>query len=278
MAASEGSSSILSPAEIAQKAENIGVEKAQLSARSLWLLGILAGAYIALGAVFSSVSVTGMTGVWPYGFTRVIAGLTFSLGLIMVVVGGAELFTGNSLMIIACLNKKITLSSLLRNWSIVYLANFLGSILIALLMLFSRLYTFANGELGKTMLSIANSKSHESFLQAFVLGILCNMLVCLAVWLSYSAQSTSGKILAIVFPITAFIAAGFEHSVANMYTLSLGLFLQQFDVSFVNGLSLELSHLTLVNALVYNLIPVTLGNIIGGSGFVGLIYYFIYRK
>jgi formate/nitrite transporter len=167
---------------------------------------------------------------------------------------------------------------MLINWSIVYLAYFLGSILIALLILYSRLYTFANGELGKTMLTIANGKTHESFLQAFVLGILCNVLVCLAVWLSYSAQTTGGKILAIVFPITAFIAAGFEHSVANMYILSLGVLLKLFDASFVSSLSLELSQLTVVNSLVNNLLPVTLGNIVGGAGFVGVIYYFIYRK
>jgi formate/nitrite transporter len=278
MTAGDNSARLLSPFEIAQKAEDIGVDKAHLSARKLWLLGILAGAYIAFGAVFSSISVTGMTGVWPYGFTRIFAGLTFSLGLILVVVGGAELFTGNNLMIIALLSKKITLAEMLRNWSIVYLANFLGSILIALLILSSRLYTFANGELGKTMLTIANGKTHESFLQTFVLGILCNVLVCLAVWLSYSAQTTGGKILAIVFPITAFIAAGFEHSVANMYILSLGVLLKLFDASFVSSLSLELSQLTVVNSLVNNLLPVTLGNIVGGAGFVGVIYYFIYRK
>lgn len=278
MAANGESSMILSPAEITEKAEMIGAQKAKLSTQKLLLLGFLAGAYIAFGAIFSSVSITGMSGVWPYGFARVIAGLTFSLGLILVVIAGAELFTGNNLMIIALINKKMTLYALLRNWGLVYLANFVGSVTIAIMVVFSKMYTFSNGELGKTMLSIANTKANESFWPAFVLGVFCNILVCLAVWLSYSAQSTSGKILAIIFPITAFIAAGFEHSVANMYTLSLGILLKTIDPVFSAGLSLDLSHLTVLNALINNLIPVTLGNIVGGAGFVGAIYALIFTK
>ena len=275
MAAENG---ILNPAEMAQKAENIGVDKANISVQKLCWLGFLAGVYIAFGAAFSSVSITGMSGVWPYGFIRIIAGLTFSLGLILVVIGGAELFTGNNLMIIACLSGKIKLSALLRNWGIVYLANFVGSVTLAVLVVIAKMYTFSTGDLGKTMLTIAANKSKETFWQALVLGILCNILVCLAVWLSYSAQSTSGKILAIVFPITAFIAAGFEHSVANMYILSLGLLIKQFDPVFVSGLGLNLESLTIWNSLLNNLLPVTLGNIIGGAGFVGSIYYLIYKK
>jgi formate/nitrite transporter len=278
MSASEGIYNSLSPAEIANKAENIGVDKTCLSIRKMTLLGILAGAYIAFGAVFSSISVTGMSEVWPYGITRIYAGLTFSLGLILVVIAGAELFTGNNLMLLALLRKKITLKALLRNWIVVYLSNFLGSIIVALMVIGSKLYQSDNGELGKTMLSIANSKSGESFWPAFILGILCNILVCLAVWMSYSARTTGGKILAIIFPITAFIAAGFEHSVANMYILSLGLLLQNIDPSFVTGLGIVFTHLTLSNALINNLIPVTLGNIIGGAGFVAGIYAAIYNQ
>jgi formate/nitrite transporter len=219
-----------------------------------------------------------MSGVWPYGITRILAGVTFSLGLILVVIGGAELFTGNSLMIIALLNHKITFLSLLRNWGLVYVANFLGSMLIAFLVIYSRMYAFAGGELGKSMLTVANNKTNFTFLQAIILGILCNILVCLAVWLTYSTKNTGGKILAIVFPISAFIAAGFEHSVANMYILPVGLLLKSIDPVFVAGLKLDLSSLTWINAMLYNLLPVTLGNIIGGAGFVGLLYYLIYRK
>ena len=268
----------LSPKEMALKAEEIGVDKSRLSSGKLLLLGILAGAYIAFGAIFSAVAVTGMSGVWPYGITRILAGITFSLGLILVVIGGAELFTGNSLMIIALLNSKISLPSLLRNWGLVYVGNFIGSVFIALLVIYSHMYTFASGELGKSMLTIANNKTHYTFTQAILLGILCNVLVCLAVWLTYSTKSTGGKILAIVFPISAFIAAGFEHSVANMYILPAGLLLKLIDPVFVASLKLDLSSLTWFNALIYNLLPVTLGNIIGGAGFVGLLYYLIYRK
>lgn len=278
MSAGEVNFNSLTPAEIANKAEEIAVDKACLSIGKMTLLGFLAGAYIAFGAVFSSISVTGMSGVWPYGVTRIFAGLTFSLGLILVVIAGAELFTGNNLMLLAVLRKKITLKALLRNWIVVYLANFLGSITVALMVIGSKLYLADNGELGKTMLSIANSKSGESFWPAFILGILCNILVCLAVWMSYSARTTGGKILAIIFPITAFIAAGFEHSVANMYILSLGLLLQKIDPSFVTGLGTVFTHLTLSNALINNLLPVTLGNIIGGAGFVAGIYAAIYNK
>jgi formate transporter len=271
-------STSLSPKEMTLKAEDIAIAKSKLPISKLLLLGILAGAYIALGAVFSAVAVTGMSGVWPYGFTRIIAGLTFSLGLILVIVGGSELFTGNNLMIIALLHHKISFSSLLRNWGFVYLGNVIGSVIIALLVIGSRMYTFASGELGKTILNLANNKTHYSFLQAIFLGILCNILVCLAVWLTYSTQSTSGKILAIIFPITAFIAAGFEHSVANMYILSAGLFLKNLDPVFVAGLNLNLSTLTWGNALLLNLMPVTIGNILGGAGFVGLIYSLIYHE
>ena len=266
----------LTPKEMALKAEEIAVSKAQLSLPKLLFLGILAGAYIALGAVFSAVAVTGMSGVWPYGITRIAAGVTFSLGLILVVVGGAELFTGNNLMIMALLHRKISFAALLRNWGMVYIGNFVGSLIVALLVIGGRMYTFSSGEVGKTMLTLAVNKTHYTFFQAVILGILCNILVCLAVWLSYSAKSTSGKILAIIFPITAFIAAGFEHSVANMYILPVGLLLKTFDPTFVTGLKLDVSTLTWGTFFLRNLLPVTIGNILGGSGFVGVLYYLIY--
>jgi formate transporter len=278
MTVTDGMPIYLSPAEMTTKAEDIAIAKTKLSFLQQLLLGVLAGAYIALGAVFSAVALTGTTGVVPFGLTRITAGVTFSLGLILVVVGGAELFTGNNLMIIALLDHKISLGALLRNWAVVYLGNFIGSVVIALLVIGSRMYTFASGELGKTILTVANNKMHYSFIQAIFLGILCNILVCLAVWLTYSTPSISGKILAIIFPISAFIAAGFEHSVANMYILSVALFLKNFDPTFISGLTLNLGSLTWGNALLYNLLPVTLGNILGGAGFVGCIYFFIYRK
>ena len=266
----------LSPQEMAEKAVEIAEKRSRLPILRMLLLAILAGAYIAFGAVFSAVSITGMSGVWPYGFMKVTAGVTFSLGLILVVVGGAELFTGNNLMVMAWINRKITLYALLRNWVVVYIGNFIGSLVIAVLVILAKLYTFDGGDLGKTMLNIANGKTHYSFLQAMSLGILCNILVCLAVWLTYSSRSTGGKIIAIVLPIAAFIAAGFEHSVANMYILPVGLLMRSFDPTYVASLGIDLTNLTWNHFFFGNLLPVTLGNILGGSGFVGLLYALIY--
>jgi formate transporter len=267
---------LFSPQEIAARAADAGERKTHLNLLRLSLLSVLAGIYIAFGAVFSSVSITGMSGVWPYGFMKVTAGFTFSLGLILVVLSGAELFTGNSLMIISWMHRKITLAQLLGNWVIVFIGNFVGSLFIAALVLLGRLYTFSSGDLGKTMLTVANTKVQYDFVQALVLGVLCNILVCLAVWMAYSSRTTGGKILAIVFPIAAFIAAGFEHSVANMYIIPVALLVKAFDPPFVASLGLDLSALTWSNFLLRNLLPVTLGNILGGAGFVGLFYALIF--
>jgi formate transporter len=267
---------LLTPAEIAIKVSDAGIKKVALGFWKTFLLAILAGAYIAFGAVFSAVSVTGMGGVWPFGFMKVTAGITFSLGLILVVIGGAELFTGNSLMVIAWINRRITFASLMHNWLIVFLGNFAGSLMIALLVLGSKMYTFSGGELGKTMLNLANGKVHYTFVQAMLLGVLCNILVCLAVWLATSSRTTGGKVLAIIFPIAAFIAAGFEHSVANMYVIPAGLLIKFFDPVFTVSLGLDLTGLTWGSFLLKNLLPVTIGNILGGSGFVGLLYAFVY--
>ena len=266
----------LTPQEMSEKAVDVAINKTQAPFIRMFLLAVLAGVYIAFGAVFSAVSITGMSGIWPYGFMKLIAGITFSLGLILVVVGGAELFTGNNLMIMAWMNRKISMLSMLQNWLIVYVGNFVGSLVIVFLVIFARFYTFSNGELGKLMLTLANNKTHYTFTQALSLGILCNILVCLAVWLAYSSPSTGGKILAIVFPITAFIAAGFEHSVANMYIIPVGILLKWMDPSFVTSLGLDLSTLTWSRFLLNNLLPVTFGNIIGGAGFVGLVYGFLF--
>jgi len=242
------------------------------------LLAILAGMYIAFGGVISTIVATGMIGVWPYGLMKVLQGLVFSLGLILVVVGGAELFTGNMLMVIPFAARKISTVSLLRNWLVVYIGNFLGSIIVAILMLFSRTHTFASGELGKTILTIANFKMQYSFIQAFSLAILCNILVCLAVWMAFSARNTTDKIMAIVFPITAFIAAGFEHSVANMYLIPVALLLKSFDPVFALSTGLDISALNWGDFFIKNLIPVSLGNMVGGILFVGLVYFFIYNR
>jgi formate transporter len=268
----------LLPAEMARRAEFLGVRKAEAPWFTLFMLAILAGAFIALGAVFASTIATGTTGTLPFGVTKLLVGLVFCLGLILVVVGGAELFTGNNLIVMAWASGKVSTLSLLRNWLIVYLGNFVGSVGTAMLVFFSKQYTFANGAVGATALNIANGKVHLDFIQAIALGILCNALVCLAVWLTFSARSTIDKIASIIFPIAAFVAAGFEHSVANMYFIPIGILIKLYDSSFALSTGIDLSGLTWASFLVNNLLPVTIGNIIGGSVFVAAIYWSVYLR
>lgn len=276
----------LMPAEMAQKAEAIGVKKANLAFWPLFALSILAGAFIALGAIFAT-TVSAGSSTLPYGVARLLTGLVFTVGLILVIVGGAELFTGNNLIIMAFTNGKVTWQALLRNWVIVYLGNFVGSVATAVIMFLTRQYSFGNGSIGLAALNIANSKVNLEFLQAIALGIMCNAMVCMAVWLCYSARSTTDKILAIILPISGFVACGFEHSIANMYFIPLGLFIKQFaPASFWEskalvdaGISMEkFANLTWQGFFVNNLLPVTIGNIIGGAVLVGLVYWFIFLK
>jgi formate/nitrite transporter len=208
-------------------------------------------------------------------------GLAFCLGLILVVVGGAELFTGNNLIVMAWANGKVTSAAVLRNWFIVYLGNFVGSLGTVILMFFTKQYTFGASAIGITALRIGAAKVDLTFLQAIALGILCNALVCLAVWLTYSARSTLDKIFAIVFPITAFVAAGFEHSVANMYFIPYALFIKDFDPTFVAAVGDRVPNLHLLtwqSFLVNNLLPVTIGNIIGGAVLVAAVYWAIFLR
>lgn len=268
----------ISPSQIAEKAVEIGIQKTRVRIVPLLILSFLAGIYIAFGGVFSAVVATGMSGTWPFGIMKMLQGVAFSLGLILVVVGGAELFTGNMLMVIAWAHQKITSISVLRNWVFVYLGNFCGSVFLAGLFTLGKTYLLSNGELGKVLFTIANTKLNYGFLQAIVLGILCNILVCLAVWLSYSAKNTSDKILSIIFPISAFIAAGFEHSVANMFLIPVTIIIRAYDPLYAANLSIDLSKLTWMNFFFHNLLPVTIGNIIGGAVFVGLLYFFSFRN
>ncbi|MCD6401881.1 MAG: formate/nitrite transporter family protein [Anaerolineales bacterium] len=268
----------LLPKEMAQKAESIGIRKAELSTLPLFALALLAGAFIALGAIFATTVATGTSGTLPYGVTKLLVGLVFCLGLVLVVVGGAELFTGNNLIVMAWASGKISTRALLRNWTIVYLGNFVGSIGTALLIFFSKQYTFNNGGIGLTAMKIANGKVGLGFIQAIALGILCNALVCLAVWMTFSARTTVGKIAAIIFPITAFVAGGFEHSVANMYFIPMGLFIKYLDPAFTAQSGANFPNLTWTRFFINNLLPVTIGNIIGGSILVAAIYWVIYLR
>lgn len=267
----------LLPPEMARRAEYIGVRKAEAPALTTFILAVLAGAFIALGAVFATTIAAGSNAL-PFGVAKLLIGLVFCLGLVLVIVGGAELFTGNNLIVMAWASGKVSTRALLWNWAIVYAGNFVGSVGIAILIFFSRQYMFSGGAVGATVLEIANSKVGLDWIQAIFLGTLCNILVCLAVWLTFSARSTIDKIAAIIFPITAFVAAGFEHSVANMYFIPIGLFIKSFDPTFVAASGLDISSLTWGTFLLKNLLPVTIGNIIGGSFFVATIYWVVFLR
>ena len=270
--------SMPTPALMLEKASTAAVNKAKLRFGSMFILAILAGIYIAFGGVFSTLVATQTNSVWPYGFVKMLQGLVFSLGLILVIIGGAELFTGNMLMIIPFLQRKISIGELLRNWGSVYLGNFIGSLILALMIVLSGFPNFSNGLVGETMVKIADAKLHFSFLQAFMLGTLCNILVCLAVWLCYAANSLVDKAVAIIFPVSAFIAAGFEHSIANMYLIPAGLLVKSLNPTLFSQVAVDPSAFSLVNFLTQNLIPVTLGNMIGGSLFVGIAYFLIFSS
>jgi formate/nitrite transporter len=267
----------LSPQEMAEKAEAAGIRKAALSFIPLFALAVLAGAFIALGAMFATTTLAA-SATLPYGVARLLFGLVFCLGLILVVVAGAELFTGNNLIVMAWANHKISTLALLRNWLIVYVGNFVGSLGTAVLVFYSKQYTAGGGSVGEAALKIAVGKVDLGFVQAVALGILCNGLVCLAVWLTYSAHSVTDKILAIIFPVTAFVAAGFEHSIANMYYVPYALLIKAFDPAFVVAHKIDLSSLTWGSFFIKNLLPVTLGNIIGGSVLVAAMYWFIFLR
>jgi len=266
------------PPEMAERAESVGVSKARLDWPTMLALGVLAGAFIALGAVFATVA---MASPLPYAVNGLLGGLTFCLGLILVVVGGAELFTGNNLIAMAWANKKVSTAELLRSWVIVYIGNFIGAAATAAIVFVGKQYTFGAGAVGKTALTIAQTKCSLGFVQAVALGILCNALVCMAIWLCYSAHTTTDKILSIIFPISAFVACGFEHSVANMYFLPAGLLIKMRARpdfwNLIHDSAASYAGITVMGIL-RNLAAVTLGNIFGGSVMVGLVYWFVYLR
>ena len=279
--ANAGIDALLPPA-MAERAERIGVQKAGMDALRLFVLAVLAGAFIALGAVFSTVVIAGGEGVLPFGVTRLLAGLVFSLGLILVVVGGAELFTGNNLIVMAWAGGKVSTALLLRNWAIVYAGNFAGALATAAIVFASGHYLFGGGAVGAVAVKIAAAKLQLGFVEAIALGMLCNALVCLAVWLTYSARTTTDRVMVIVPPIAAFVAAGFEHSIANMYFLPIGLLIKSHAAGGfweASGLTAtQFPHLTWGAFLLWNLLPVTIGNIIGGALMVGGVYWAVYLR
>ncbi len=264
----------LMPAEMARRAEEAGVTKAAMPARRLFALAVLAGAFISLGALFSTITMTGAEGL-PFGVGRLLGGLTFCLGLVLVVVGGAELFTGNALLVIAWASRRVTNAAVLRNWSLVFAGNFVGALGTAALVAMADTHLLGGGAVGRTAVAIAVAKCSLAPVAAFARGVLCNALVCLAVWLTLSARTTTDRVLAVVFPITAFVAAGFEHSIANMYFVPYAIFLAMRDPTLFEGLA----HApTWGDFLLANLLPVTAGNVVGGGALVAATYWFVYRS
>ena len=269
---------ILTPSEIADFTVNAGIKKAGLTPAKQFLLGIMAGAFIAFGAQAANVVTHTISDV---GTAKLISGLIFPAGLMLVLMAGAELFTGNSLMILALLERKITLAKLLRSWLVVYLGNLAGGVLVAYLIFWSGQLNYTGGLLGGITLKSAAGKISLTFIQALVLGVLCNWLVCLAVWTSFGAKDAIGKAVCVFFPVWVFVASGFEHSIANMYYITAGILAKSSPQFVAKALEAGASQ-SAIDALNWcsmftgNLVPVTLGNIIGGSVFVGVVYWFVY--
>jgi formate/nitrite transporter len=262
---------------MAERMEDVGVKKANLDFWSMFALAILAGSFIGLGAQFFTLVITD-SGL-GFGMSKLVGGLVFSLGLILVVIAGAELFTGNNLIVLAWVSGKLTLGQVMRNWTIVYLGNLVGSIGTVVLVYLSGQWAFDGYQVGATALSIANAKVNLTFTQGLVRGILCNILVCLAVWLCLSARSVVDKIAAILFPITAFVACGFEHSIANMYFIPMGLLLKGEPQVLATAGKVAADLVTLdLSGFLTNLIAVTTGNIFGGGVMVAVVYWFVYRR
>jgi len=282
------------PAAIAARAEESGVTRAALDPLNLLVLSVLAGAFVSFGAIFAttvsagSIAVTAPDGAsafsagLPYGVVRLLTGVAFCTGLILVVIAGAELFTGNTLIVMAWASRKVTTRDVLFNWTVAFIGNSAGAFLTAGLMFYTTQYTFGSGAVGLVALNTAHAKASLAFIPALTLGIMCNALVCLTVWMSFSARTNVDRVVTIIPPITAFAAAGFEHSIANIYFIPMGLFIRagapdSFWASIGKTAS-DFPALTWENFLIGNLLPVTIGNIIGGSIMVGAVYWFVYLR
>lgn len=269
---------LLAPEQIAEQTVQNGYKKANTGVLKLFVLGILAGAFIAFASEGSNAAIYNIP--WA-GVGKALAGAIFTTGLMLVIVAGSELFTGNTLMVAALVQKKITLPGMLKNWITVYAGNFAGAILIAGLIFLSGQLDFSSGLLGGFTIKTAAYKVSLGFTKAFVMGILCNWLVSLAVWMAYGAKDMTGRLLAIFFPIWLFITSGFEHCVANMYYIPAGILAKANPQWVEQAISLgataeKLDHLTWGSFFSRNLLPVTLGNIVGGAVFTGMAYWFVY--
>ena len=268
------------PPEIAVKAEADGAAKAGQDCTTLLTLGVLGGAFIAFGAIFSNVALTGAETL-PFGLARVAAGLVFAVGLGLVLVGGAQIFTGDVLMVMAWASGKLGTWLMLRAWGLVWIGNLIGALGTALLVLLAGHHLLGGGQVGVTALRTAEAKAALPFVRAFVLGMLCNTLVCLAVWLSLSSRQPVHRMIVTILPIAAFVAAGFEHAVANMYFIGFGLMIKlSAGESFWQSVRLNPSSFPELDltGFAHNLLTVSIGNIVGGAVLVAGIYWLLYRR
>jgi formate/nitrite transporter len=269
------------PAAMATRAEENGVRRVATDPLTVLALSVLAGAFIAFGAIFAT-TVSAGSAELPYGVGRLLTGLVFTVGLIMVIVGGAELFTGNNMIVMAWASGKVSTAGVLTNWGLAFAGNFAGAFLTACLMFLTTQYTFGNGAVGLSALSIAHAKAALAPMPAFMLGIFCNALVCLTVWMCFAARTTIDRVATAMLPIAAFVAAGFEHCIANIYFIPIALFIKAgAPASFWTAIGkapADYPALTWENFLLANLLPVTLGNMIGGSVMVAAVYWFIYLR
>jgi formate transporter len=261
-----------SPAEIQGLIEAVGVKKATFPVLPCFMLAVVAGGSIGFGAMYYCIVAS--DAALSFAVVRVMGGVVFSLGLAIVMIGGAELFTGNNLIVMAWASGKISTAAVMRNWLIVYVGNFVGAAGLAVLVIFSHHLDMNGGRIALTVMTTAAGKISPDVVTLFVKGVMCNLLVCLGVWLAYAGRSVTDKIVALILPISAFVAAGFEHCVANMYFFSVAWLLGVMDLipQGFHG-----SAITAVG-IAHNLVPVTLGNIVGGAGFVGFVYWAIYQK
>ena len=262
----------LAPAQIEAKVEAAAITKATMPAGKMFVLAMLAGAFIAFGGLYFTVFLSDTALSW--GPQRVVGGLVFCLGLVLVLICGAELFTGNSLMVCALASGKIDVRGLLRNWAIVWLGNFAGALIVAAIVFFARIYQMNGEAVATTMVSIAAGKVTPDAVTLFFRGILCNVFVCLAVWIGFAGKTVADKVVGILLPISGFVACGFEHCVANMYFLPMGAAI------VANGYGADIAGSASLNAagIFYNLAFVTLGNIVGGAVLVALAYWFVYHR
>jgi len=271
----------LLPHQITKKADDVAYSKATKAFVSAFYLAITAGMFISLAFVFYITVTTGSENM-PWGISKLIGGLAFSMGLLLVVVVGGELFTSSTLTLIAKASNRITTARMLKNWAVVYFGNFIGAAFLVILIFLAGLYGADNGQWGLNALQVAQHKLHHTFTEAVALGMLCNIMVCLAIWMAFGARTITDKMFAVLLPVAMFVASGFEHSIANMFMVPTGIMIHHFAPpefwAAIGHSPSEFADITTLNFVAHNLIPVTIGNIIGGGVVVGLMHWMIYLR